>query len=303
MTSSAPSLHPATALGPVRLVVADLPGVAVFYKRAVGLHPLERNEDAGSVVLGTPGGKPLVELVGRADAPPRARGSSGLFHLALLLPSRAELALALRRLAAAGWPLDGASDHLVSEALYVSDPEGNGIEIYRDRPREQWGRERDGQLRMATLPLDLDALAAELPAGARTAGDAFEDAGLPDDARMGHVHLSVADLDAAERFYHGVLGFDVVVRGYPGALFVSAGGYHHHLGLNTWASADGPPNRAGTRGLARFEIVLAGAAELRAVGERLAAAGMAAEQTAEGLVTTDPFGNELLLSAGAEADR
>jgi catechol 2,3-dioxygenase len=296
MTASTPSLHPDTTLGPVELVVADLPRTSDFYERALGLRPLERDEDAGRVRLGTAAGTPLVELVGRADAAPRARRSSGLFHLALLLPSRAELALALRRLAAAGWQLDGASDHLVSEALYLTDPEGNGIEIYRDRPREEWRHEADGQIRMATLPLDLDAVVAELPDDAR--GATFEDPGVPDDARMGHVHLQVSDLAEAERFYHDTLGFDVVVRGYPGALFVSAGGYHHHVGLNTWASEGGVPNAPGTRGLARFVVVLPNETELGQVRARLAAAGAPTREADGGLVATDPFGNELLLTAG-----
>ena len=293
--TSAPSLPAATRLGPVRLVVADLDGVAGFYERAIGLRPLARDADAGLVTLGAPDGTPLVELVGRPDAVPRTRRASGLYHLALLLPSRAELALALRRLAAARWPLEGASDHLVSEALYLSDPEGNGIELYRDRPREQWGRAPGGDIRMATLPLDLDAVVAELPAAARAAD--YADPGVPAGTRMGHVHLQVADLAEAERFYHGLLGFDVVVRGYPGALFVSAGGYHHHLGLNTWASAGGPPNGPGTRGLARFVVELPDGDALAAVRDRLQAAGAPASASADGLVTADPFGNELLLRA------
>lgn len=290
-----PSLPTSTSLGPVRLTVADLPASAAFYETVLGLRPL--HADGDELRLGTAAGTPLVELVARADAAPRPRGSSGLFHLALLLPSRAELALALRRLALARHPLEGASDHLVSEALYLSDPEGNGIEIYRDRPRAEWGREADGQIRMATLPLDLDAVLAELP---EQLDPGAQDPGVPADAVIGHVHLQVSDLDAAEAFYSGVLGFDVVVRGYPGALFVSAGGYHHHLGLNTWASAGGVPNAPGTRGLDRFAVVLPSAADVAVVGERLAAAGTPAVAGADGsIATTDPFGNELLLTAAA----
>jgi catechol 2,3-dioxygenase len=295
MTDPRPTLHPGTTLGPVRLVVADLPRSAEFYERAIGLRPLHRDEEAGTAALGTAAGDALVELVGRADARPRPRRSSGLFHLALLLPTRADLALAVRRVVAAGWALDGASDHLVSEALYLSDPEGNGIEIYRDRPREEWGYEPDGQVRMATLALDLDAVVGELPPAAGAAD--YADPGVPDGARMGHVHLQVADLAQAERFYADVLGFDVVVRGYPGALFVSAGGYHHHLGLNTWASDGGVPNDPQTRGLARYVIALASDEELAAVHARLDAAGAPVASTDEGVVATDPFGNELLLVA------
>src|SRR5690242_6744305 len=174
----------------------------------------------------------LVELVGRPDAPVRPPRSTGLFHLAVLVPSRLELARALRRVAAAGWRFTGASDHLVSEALYLHDPEGNGIEIYRDRPREEW-RYEGGELQMATIPLDLEGVVGELPSDEET------DAGMPSGTRIGHVHLNVSDLGPAEEYYEHRLGFDVVVRSYPGALFVSAGGYHHHIGMNTWTSAGG----------------------------------------------------------------
>lgn len=293
-SAPAPSLPAATSLGAVRLTVADLAATTAFYERVLGLRVLRHHGDEAA--LGTAAGAPLVELVQRGDAAPRPRRSSGLFHLALLLPSRTELALALRRIALARHPLQGASDHLVSEALYLADPEGNGIEIYRDRPRAEWGREPDGQIRMATLPLDLDAVIAELPAGL---ADDAPDPGVPDEARMGHVHLQVSDLDEAEAFYHGVLGFDVVVRGYPGALFVSAGGYHHHLGLNTWASLGGVPNAPGTRGLDRFTVTLPDAASLSAVGERLAANGTPAIERDGALLARDPFGNELELTTAS----
>ncbi|HEY4276890.1 MAG TPA: VOC family protein [Conexibacter sp.] len=289
-----PPLPAATALGAVRLTVADLAGTAAFYEHVLGLAPLAHDGDTAT--LGTPSGRGLVELVERADAAPRPRGSSGLFHLALLLPTREDLAVALRRIAQARHPLQGASDHLVSEALYLADPEGNGIEVYRDRPREQWGHEADGDIRMATLPLDLDALIAELPGGGlqdeRSAG------GVPDGAVIGHVHLQVADVEQAEAFYHGVLGFDVVVRSYPGARFVSAGGYHHHLGLNTWASAGGPPNTPGTLGLDRYTIVLPDESAIARVGDRLTAAGAAIREREGELVSADPFGNEIAFVTG-----
>jgi catechol 2,3-dioxygenase len=293
-SAPAPSLPAATTLGPVRLTVADLATTHDFYARVLGLRPLHRDGDVAT--LGTAAGTPLVELVERADAAPRPRRSSGLFHLALLLPTRADLALALRRIALARHPLQGASDHLVSEALYLADPEGNGIEVYRDRPRAEWGYEPDGQIRMATLPLDLDSLIAELP---RDLADDAPDPGVPDGATIGHVHLQVADLDAAEAFYNGVLGFDVVVRGYPGALFVSAGGYHHHLGLNTWASLGATANRPGVRGLDRYTVALPDAAAVETVAARLAANGTPAVERDGLLTATDPFGNELALVAAA----
>lgn len=289
-----PSLPSTTSLGPVRLTVNDLATTASFYEQVIGLVPL--THDGDSATLGTAAGATLLELVERADAPERSRGSAGLFHLALLLPTRADLALALRRLATARYPLDGASDHLVSEALYLTDPEGNGIEIYRDRPRSEWGREADGQIRMATLPLDLDSVIDDMPAGITSE---TPNPSVPDGAVMGHVHLQVSDLEQAEAFYNGVLGFDVVVRGYPGALFVSAGGYHHHVGLNTWASARGAANTPATRGLDRFEIVLPDDDALAAVRGRLDAAGTPALESDGALFATDPFGNGLRFVAAA----
>ena len=228
------SIDRATSMGAVRLTVADLEGMRDFYRDAIGLTELAGEGDV--VRLGADS-QSIVELVGDPDAPPRPRGTSGLFHLAILVPTRADLARALQRVAEAGWRLSGASDHLVSEALYLSDPEGNGIELYRDRPREEWPV-RDGVLQMDTLPLDLDGVLGEL-----RREDA--QAGMPSGTRIGHVHLNVGDLTAAEAFYSGGLGFDVMVRGYPGALFVSAGGYHHHLGLNTWAGEGAPPATRG----------------------------------------------------------
>jgi catechol 2,3-dioxygenase len=279
------SIHPDTALGAVRLTVADLERLRAFYEEAIGLRTLER--EAAVVRLGAAPGRPLVELHGDPTAPPRPARSTGLFHLALLVPSRAELALALRRVVAAGWRFTGASDHLVSEALYLSDPEGNGIEIYRDRPRAEW-RHADGELQMETLPLDLERVMRELPDGDN--GDELGRA-----ARLGHVHLQVADLAAARGFYEGVLGFDVTVRSYPGALFLSAGGYHHHVGLNTWARAGAPAPPPGARGLRSFDVVLPDDAELERIAGRVAAAGLDAGRGESGLLVADPSGNRVLL--------
>ena len=282
------AIHPATSMGTVRLTVSDVDRSREFYERAIGLRPSELED--GGVHLGAEGGPPLVELHADASAAPLDRSAPGLFHLAILLPTRVDLALALARLANARVALDGASDHLVSEALYLSDPDGNGIEIYRDRPREDW-RVRDGELQMATLPLDLDSLLNEL-------GDRSELAPrVPADTRIGHVHLQVSDLEQAERFYSGVLGFDVTVRGYPGALFVSAGGYHHHLGLNTWHSAGSPPAVRGAIGLRSFEIVLPTREELDRVLGRVRAAGIEVAGGTERSLIRDPFGNGILLRA------
>jgi catechol 2,3-dioxygenase len=285
-----------TSVGAVRLRVADLDASRAFYERVLGLSELDRAGEA--LALGPEGGPPLVELLAAPDAPRRPARSTGLFHLAILVPTRTDLARALVRVAGAGWRLTGASDHLVSEALYLDDPEGNGIEIYRDRPREQWPRER-AEVQMATLPLNLDSLVGELGEGLRGPG-ANE---MPAGTTIGHVHLQMSELAAAEAFYARALGFDVTVRSYPGALFVSAGGYHHHLGLNTWQSQGAPPPPDGALGLDRYELLLPSEAERDAAASRLAdaAAGRLAGAEPldldEGVLVRDPSGNRVLLRA------
>jgi len=281
-------IPPDTTVGKVRLRVADLDDLATFYERVVGLEALERSADVAR--LGAADGEPLIELVGAPDAPPAPSFSTGLFHLAILVPDRAELARSLQRVAAAGWRLTGASDHLVSEAFYLQDPEGNGIEIYRDRPREEWRRNGD-ELAMATLPLDLESVLGELDPSERAAS------GMPSGTTMGHVHLQVADIPAAEAFYNRALGLDVMVRSYPGALFLAAGGYHHHLGLNTWQSEGAPAPPEGALGLDRYELVLPSVAERDSAADRLAEGSTDPERLDEGVVATDPSGNRVLLSA------
>jgi catechol 2,3-dioxygenase len=281
------AIHPATTIGAVRLIVANPDRARAFYERVLGLRTTERADGLLSL---SAGGPPLVELRGDRSARPLDTNAPGLFHQAILMPDRQSLAMALARVAAAGWPLTGASDHLVSEALYLTDPEGNGIEIYRDRPRKEWTYQ-DGQLAMSTLPLDLDNLLGELSDLSELPPEA------PPDTRMGHVHLQVSDLKAAENFYSGVLGLDVTVRGYPGALFVSAGGYHHHLGLNTWHSRGAEPRQPGSVGLDRFEIVVPDATELERRVEHARSRGAEIEPEPEGWLTRDPSGNRVLLRA------
>jgi catechol 2,3-dioxygenase len=275
-----------TSLGPVSLTVTDLDRSRIFYERAIGLRASEN--DDGTLALGGTGASPLIELRGDSSAPRLNRRAPGLYHLAILVPTRLDLAFALARLAETRWPLDGASDHLVSEALYLSDPDGNGIEIYRDRPRDEWRRVGD-QLQMSTLPLDLDDVLAEL----RVASEL--QASAPPGTTIGHVHLQVGNLEQAEAFYHGVLGFDVMVRGFPGALFVSAGGYHHHIGLNTWHSAGAAPAPAGSVGLRSFAIDLPNERALATVIARVEAASIATTTTADGVLVRDPFGSGVLL--------
>ncbi len=295
MTSSAQSsspvaIDPGTAMGAVRLTVSDLERSRAFYERALGLRAADL--DDGTIALRAGDGRTLVELLGDSSAWPLDPRATGLFHLAVLVPSRRDLAFALARLAAARWPLDGASDHLVSEALYLSDPDGNGIEIYRDRPREQW-RRVDGQLQMATLPLDLNAIASEL-----ASADMLQEQ-APPGTRIGHTHLQVSELEQTEAFYTGILGFEVMVRSYPGALFVSAGGYHHHLGLNTWHSAGSGPPPPGSVGLRSFDVELPGEPELEAVLTRVSQAGLSIEAIPGRCshLVRDPSGNALELRA------
>jgi catechol 2,3-dioxygenase len=283
------ALHSDTSIGAVRLTVADTARARDFYERVLGLRARELGD--GSLALGVDGEPPLVIVTADASAPRRDHRLTGLFHLALLVPSRKELAQALMRVARERASLSGASDHLVSEALYLSDPDGNGIEIYRDRPREEWPHE-GGTLQMATLPLDLDDVLSEL-------ASAEEHSALtPAGTRMGHVHLQVSELGKTERFYAGVLGFDVVVRGYPGALFMSAGGYHHHIGTNTWHSAGASAPPTGMIGLRSFEVVLPDGDELERVLARVRDAGLQTEpgEAPDGALVRDPSGNGVLLT-------
>jgi catechol 2,3-dioxygenase len=283
-------IPPETTIGRVRLRVADLDSLTTFYERVMGLRAVEREN--GLARLGPAEGEPLIELVSAPDAPRAPAFATGLFHLAVLVPDRAGLARALHRVAGAGWRLTGASDHLVSEALYLHDPEGNGIEIYRDRPREEWRRDGD-ELAMATLPLDLESILGELEPGERST-----DGGMAADTTMGHVHLQVADIAPAEAFYHGGIGLDVTVRSYPGALFMSAGGYHHHLGVNTWQSRGAPAPPEGALGLEHYELVLPTTADRDAIAQRLAeerAEPVAASD--DGVLATDPSGNRVLLTS------
>jgi catechol 2,3-dioxygenase len=229
-------------MGPVHLSVSDLARSLDYYENTIGL-PV-RGRDDGRVSLG--GDEDLLVLVEEPGAR-SARGHTGLFHFALLVPERADLARWLAHAARDRVPLTGASDHVVSEALYLRDPDEHGIEIYADRPREQWeGRVAE---RMTTLPLDLEDLLTE-------DDGAFE--GLPAGTVMGHVHLCVRAMPETVAFYRDALGFDLVAAIGDQAAFLSAGGYHHHVGANTWESAGAPPAPPGTARLLRATIVVPG---------------------------------------------
>jgi catechol 2,3-dioxygenase len=274
-------------LGPVRLQVADLARSLAWYRRVLGARVLDQRP--GLAVLGAESGTgPLIELHEHPGANPiPRRGRLGLYHYAILLPDRSSLGRFVRHLATLG-ERAGMSDHLVSEAIYLSDPDGLGIEVYADRPRALW-RYQGGQLVMATEPLDVDAVV-------RAAGDQPW-SGLPSGTIIGHVHLYVGDLERAAGFYHAGLGLDKVVWSYPGALFMSAGGYHHHLGTNTWAAGASPAGPDDAR-LLEWEVVVPTKEDAQAALSSLAAAGapVAAGQ-GEG-TATDPWGTTVRVRGG-----
>ena len=277
-------------MGLVALTVADLDRSVQFYQDVIGFALLQRDGDNGRATLGV-NGTPLLTLTEQSGARPKPQRATGLYHFAILMPTRAALGRSIRRLGEMRYPLGGASDHLVSEAFYLDDPDGNGIELYRDRPRSEWPRQ-NGQVRMASDPIDLDGILAD------AAKEGRPWAGLEAGTRVGHVHLQVADIDAAQAFYVGVLGFDVVAQ-MPSALFVSAGGYHHHLGMNTWNSLRGPRQPDDAAGLRYYTITLPNADEQARVAERLAAAEIPFAPDADGIVVRDPFGNRVNLKSAA----
>ena len=243
-------LPPDARIGEVTLAVSSLDRSLAFYTEVLGfrLH----TQSGTTAALGANQTDVLLRLEQLPGAIPKPRRSSGLYHVAILVPDRAALGRSLRRLAAREWPLTGASDHLVSEAVYLNDPDGLGLEIYRDRPRDTWLF--DGpEVTMATEPLDVNEIA-------RAAGAEAPWTGLDGATRIGHVHLHVPDLQQAEALYCDRIGFTPTLRRYPGALFVAAGGYHHHLGLNVWAGAGAPPPPEHAVGLHRFTIEARGLA-------------------------------------------
>jgi catechol 2,3-dioxygenase len=280
------SLPASTTLGAVELTVSDLERSLGYYQRSLGLEVLERGY--GTAVLGVPGRR-LLGLLELPGAPAAAPGHTGLFHFALLLPERAELARWLLHAARDEVPLTGLSDHFVSEALYLRDPDGHGIEIYWDRPRETW----EGQVaaRMTTLPLDIDDLL-----GAHVGEPEEPYGGMPAGTTMGHVHLKVAEIPASVAFYRDGLGFDLMAQLGAQAAFLGAGGYHHHIGANVWESAGGSPPPEGAAALHRATIVLPDEIERNDVLGRLDGLGVAAETTASGPVVRDPSGNAFLLA-------
>jgi catechol 2,3-dioxygenase len=270
----------------VTLAVRDLAGIADFYGRLLGLRPLPGAPE-GRLTLAA-GDRPLLHLAHAPGARPESGREPGLFHTAFLLPDRVALAAWLHHAAAAGVTLQGASDHGVSEALYLSDPEGNGIEVYADRPRDVWPRTAEGQgIAMFTRRLDLRALMAIAPGPALS----------PEATVIGHVHLRANDVPAAEAFYRG-LGM-AVMQHMPQASFLSSGGYHHHIAANGWASSGAPRRPPGLTGLLEVELRAADAATFGRVATALRASGTVLEDRPGSLRAEDPAGNAIRLSLAA----
>ncbi|MDQ2768481.1 MAG: VOC family protein [Gemmatimonadota bacterium] len=279
-------LHAEAVLGAVHLQVADLARSVAYYERLIGLRTI--SSDATTAVLGVyDDPTPIVVLHhrdGAAPVPPRGR--LGLYHFAILVPDRAALGRFIAHLAAIG-AYAGMSDHLVSEAVYLTDPDGLGIEVYADRPRDSW-RITNRALEMATLTLD----AADLVRASR--GVPWQ--GMPPGTRIGHVHLFVSDLDEAARFYHEGLGLDKVLLEFPGALFMSAGGYHHHLGTNTWAAGAARAKPDDAR-LLEWSVMLPTHADVEATARALQQAGATITRADGDVIAADPWGTMVRVTA------
>jgi catechol 2,3-dioxygenase len=278
-----------THIGHAHLQVADLDRSLHFYAELAGFKLVSRNN--GTAVLSATGSLPAhLILTEHRGARPKPRHSTGLFHVAIRLPNRHELARVFFHLVGNGWNFGGFSDHKVSEALYLSDPEGNGLELYQDRPRDQWPMS-GSQVEMATDPLDVNALLA------LAANDGIPWTGIAPGTDIGHVHLHVRDLPEAEAFYCDLLGLDVMQRTYAGALFVSAGGYHHHLGLNIWAGEGAPPPPPDAVGLRSFSLVIPDKQAWQTLVSRVEATGLPLEEKAAGsVIIRDPSGNAVELA-------
>jgi catechol 2,3-dioxygenase len=283
--SGAAALPARTALGEVHLTVAELERSLAYYTEAIGLEVLEQG--AGRARLGV-ADRGLLVLVEHPGARP-ATGHTGLYHFALLLSRRAELARWLAHAARDRVSLVGLSDHFVSEALYLSDPDGHGIEIYRDRPRELW----EGKVasRMTTLPLDVDGLLRVLE---RPPPEHYS--GLPTDTVIGHVHLKVAAIGETVEFYRDLLGFALMAQLGEQAAFLGAGGYHHHIGANTWESGGSSPPPPGTAALRHATLTLPSDSAREDFLVRAGRDGWPLEDTAEGPLVRDPSGNALMLA-------
>jgi catechol 2,3-dioxygenase len=284
-TTSAATLPATLRLGPVHLTVTDLDRSIEFYEGSIGLRTHRR--DGAEAALGS-GPEDLLVLVEQPDAR-RAGRHAGLYHFALLNPSRLELARAAKRLIATRTPISGASDHNISEAIYLPDPDGNGIELASDRPRETWGDLSDPTAIGGPMPLDMQDLLAMVE-------DEEARAEASPELKVGHLHLHVGDIERALGFWRDGVGFQVMTA-FPSAAFIAAGGYHHHLGLNTWRGEGVPPQPDGVVGLRHWTIVLQGPADVANVRERVAATGSEVEERPGGFLARDPWRNVVAVIA------
>lgn len=271
-----------TGIAQVHLRVSNLQSSLDYYQRSLGfqIHKIGTH----TAQLGA--GKDNLLVLTEIPEAVRAPRHTGLYHFAILLPSRLELAKTLQHLKDSGTRIDGASDHLVSEALYLSDPDGNGIEIYRDRPKSEWSFNGE-KIRMVVDPLDSDGILAEL------GENQVEWHGLPAETRIGHMHLRVARIQEAEEFYIRVIGFDLMARYGSSASFLSAGGYHHHLGINTWESLNAPPPPTNAVGMESYSIELPDEERQAEVRQRVDSAGIEHEMSDGRLSVQDPSGNQI----------
>lgn len=284
------SIHPQTKLGYVHLTVRDLKKSLAFYQDILGFKIHSQSGDTARLGAGE---QDLLVLTENPSARLVTR-ATGLYHFAILVPSRFHLAQSLRRIADTETPVQGFADHLVSEAIYLADIDGNGIEIYRDRPCDQWN-DANGNLRMASDPLDIRGVLGEL-------NDRDEKwNGLSVGTVLGHMHLQIANVKRDEAFYRDVLGFDVMAN-MGSASFVSAGGYHHHLGMNIWNSAGAPPPPPDAVGLKYFTVQSPSQEALSRTIDRVRGAGVAVEETEPGLLVRDPSANAIILSPANHAN-
>jgi catechol 2,3-dioxygenase len=277
-------------LGPISLIVRNLDEMLDFYVKELGLKIGAQSSDRLELRPSKESLEPLLILRSNANAGMSPMDAAGLYHYALLLPDRKSLAAAYLSLGKAGVIFDGHADHLVSEALYLTDPEGNGIEIYADRPRDRWKFDEDGQVQMATQPLDIDSLLQELSGAPQENITA-----IPEATRIGHIHLKVTNLERSVAFYHQFLGLDLM-NYWGSAAFLSVGGYHHHIGINTWESLSGLARRTDWSGLEFFTMKIAGtqAGELSA---KLVHSPYVYSMESDRLFLSDPDGIELVIRA------
>lgn len=276
--------EPNTFVSQVNLKVANLERSLTFYKEVLGLHVLHQTSNTAEL---TADGKNVLVSIQQPDEVVSKQGrTTGLYHFALLLPTRADLGRLLKHFLQVRYPLQGASDHLVSEAIYLADPDGNGIEVYADRPASDWSWS-NGEVEMATVALDAESLLAE------GAGEVWT--GMPAGTIMGHIHLHVSELQKTEEFYTKGLGFEVVTRYGGQALFISTGKYHHHIGLNTWNGVGAPPATENSVGMESYTMVFPSEEKRGQILSQLEEMGATVTEEKGAFITADPSGNRIRL--------